>query len=689
MLKTFQQFGPGILSIALLGCQVAWCVAQELPVPNRQGRSTNRDHVLRQFELKQSTVQEGARLIAELSGLNVVATQEAGEQQVTLYLRNVRAIDAIETMSRIAGLWYREDPNTGTVRILTTEQYQEDLIIRRDDVTRVFTLMHPNALSIANSIEDLYGDRVILNIRAVDDDILLATGSQVSEQLLDTGGGIGNRTGRNFGGFGGITGSGGGFGTSGFSGGFGSGGFGGGGFGGGSNRFGRGLGQNQFGQQSPLRDQALPDEALSSGQIAQLEQRIQDAVQQRTGRNGEVSEEAVRGITQREPLIYVTLNRQHNLVIVRTSDTNAMESIDRLVHEIDRPTPQVLLEMKILEVTLDDSFRSLFDLQFNDGPQGPSAATQNTRNPFLSNAATAARSVLGAGNFPVEAGSTLVYQFLNDSIRARIEMLETTGRADTVATPLLLASNNRLARIFVGEERVLTRSVSSGVVTPGAGATTTVTTPDTVVEEIGTSLVLIPKINADRTVTLVINQENSTVNEDGAVIPVSGTGGGITEFPVDTVDTASVSGIVVAKDGYTVAIGGLIRETVSRSQTKVPLLGDLPVVGRVFRREFDQDLKTELVLLITPHVITTPVEGENKSLQRVDDLSSHLFNKTPPGQPAFEPGPPFPWAPKRIREGYRRTVGEETGHGPHFSEEEWVEEVAPERTGQADHAAHR
>jgi len=275
-------------------------------------------------------------------------------------------------------------------------------------------------------------------------------------------------------------------------------------------------------------------------------------------------------------------------------------------------------------------------LQYTAGPQGPSADQQNSRNPYLTGAQAAAQNVLGLGNFTFEGG-TLVYQFLDENIRARIQMLEQERRIKTIATPLLLASNNRPARIFVGEERVLTRSVNTNIVTPATGAAATAITPLTEIRDVGTTLFLIPKINADRTVTIVISQDSSSVNPEGAVIPVAGADGLIQQFPIDTVDTANVFGTVVAKDGMTVAIGGLIREGITRVQTKVPVLGDLPVVGRMFRREYDQDLKTELVLLITPHVITTPAEGEAKTQWRMRQLSHHPQTQQMPSLPHLAP----------------------------------------------------
>lgn len=630
------------------------------PPSNLDGK----EHVLRQFELKQSTVYDGARLIAELSGLNVVATEEAGSKEVTLYLRNIRAIDAIETMAQVANLWYREDSRTGTIRILTTEEYQDDLVVRSDDITRVFTLLHPNAVSIAQTIQSLYGPRVILSLQTFDDDILVGTGRLLGGGMTGSAGsggagafgrGFGGGAGMSGGGFGGQgfgggfggqgfgggagmsgggfggQGFGGGFGGQGFGGGFGGQGFGGGfggqgfggGFGGAGGVFSRGgTGNNGFLFGSPLFNvQQLPGDSLTSGQLAQLQNRIE----QLEGGGEAVASEAVQQITSREPLIYVAHNKTHSMVIVRTSDHDAMEAVERLVVELDRPTPEVLLEMKVLQIRLDDNFRSILDVQFNNGLQSPSVADQNTRNPFLnsSTVAAAAENVLGLVNSTEEVvGGSFIYQFLNNNLRSRLEVLQEQNKIVTLASPVLLSSNNRPARIFVGEERVLVTGINSGVVTPATGATTSVVDPQTEVRDIGTSLIVLPKINADRSVTLSIAQDQSRVLKKTQDLPVSD-GNGVVAFPIDTVETSNIQGTVVAQDGLTIAVGGLVSDQTTVRERRVPVLCRLPLVGKVFRQYIDVNQKSELILLITPHVITTPVEGQYKSEARLRALSDH------------------------------------------------------------------
>ena len=178
--------------------------------------------VVSRLELNESTVAEAARLVSEIAQVNIVATEEAGLKKVSLFLRDVKAIDAVETVCKVAGLWYREEADVGLIRIMTTEEYGKDLVIYRDDVTKVFAVLHPNVFSIAQHIQDLYGERVVLSLPRFYDDQFLAQAGMQSQMLSQTMQMMG-------------MGSGGG-------GGFGGGGFGGGGFGGGGSFGGYGIG---------------------------------------------------------------------------------------------------------------------------------------------------------------------------------------------------------------------------------------------------------------------------------------------------------------------------------------------------------------------------------------------------------------------------------------------------------------
>ncbi|HLF98439.1 MAG TPA: DUF3438 family protein [Methylococcaceae bacterium] len=533
------------------------------------------DEKILNMEFKEAQISDVVRIISEASGLNLVATNEAAQKRVTLYLHDVSARQAIEIISKVGGLWYRFDREADAYRIMTTQEYQKDLVVFREEKTRIFRLLYPNPTSVGTAIRDLYGDRVRYS-EATGGDYLGSLGGV-------TGVGAANQVSRS--------------GSSGST------------FGGASSgSFSRsGSQQSTFSRsasgQSGSRgysggsgqSRRLLDEELTVDQIAALERR--------KGEGSEVSSEQLQGISRQEADIFIVVLPDQNTVAVRSSDLEAMDNIARLIGEMDQPTSQVLLEMKILDLTLGDSFHSLFEVSFDDG-----------------------KTNFGLGNFAAGlSGPTLLYQFIDDHVKANIELLEKENRVDVLATPLLTASNNRPAQIFIGEERVLITDVDTDTVTPATGASFTNVDPVTEVRNVGNTLRILPKINADRTITLAVQQDTSSVLPKSATLPISNGEGEITEFPIDTVNTANLSATVVAKDGMTIAIGGMIRTTVDNDIQKVPLLGDIPYLGVLFSREIRDRKKTEMVLLITPHIMMAPQEAQKVSDGVVPKLSRHPY----------------------------------------------------------------
>jgi len=570
--------------------------AQESPSPVQQINYRGGLHRLDKLQLKESTVVNAAQLLAELSGANIVATEEAGKKNVSIYLQNVTTTKAIEVICRVSGLWYRKDTEMEIYQIMTTEEYERDIVVFKEEITKVFTLLHENVISAATAVSDLYGERVVLSLGMNASGAGGTTGiSGGTGQggIMPQGQGLGLSRGQNSqGGNGGLFGGGAGSSLSRPTGG------------------GRSLGFQ--GQQSNQL-------SLTSQQISQLESILQN----RNGDNS-IKSSDLQKVTGREPDIYLSVNQQHNLLIARTSDPEAMEDIEKLVLEIDRPIPQVLLEMKVLELTLGDSFKSTFDYELVDGPTSLGTPSGQVKNPLSPGTALANRHVTALGNFPLE-DNRFVYQFLNDRVRARIQLMAGENRIQELATPMILAANNQSSKIFIGEERVLTTGVNTSVVTPGNGASTTSIEPQTEVRDIGNTVEILPRINEDKTVTLTITQDSSSVSVGAATIPVSGGSGIVQGFNVDTVNTARIQGTIIATNNLTIAIGGLIRHRQNENRQKVPILGDIPLLGALFRRDVKENIKTELVLLITPRVMSTPSEGRAITERRLNELSNHPF----------------------------------------------------------------
>lgn len=338
-----------------------------------------------------------------------------------------------------------------------------------------------------------------------------------------------------------------------------------------------------------------------------------------------------------QPLIYLSVSYEHCYLLVRTADAQALKDIEKLIVQLDEVVPQVILEMKILQLDVGDGFTSSVSINLNSKNDQYAAAQRDpiTGNPIIRDPVTGEyieRDFLGfenainLGNFASDAAATFAYQYLSDHINARVELLSRDNRVEVLATPLLIATNNRSAQIEIGEERIITVGASSSIIdVPGAVEGTTLQrefiTPQTEKRTIGLVLDILPRINEDGTVTLSVVQESTNLKPRNNSIQV-----GTTIIPIDSVDTANVDATVVAKNNCTIAVGGLIRTENSLAQSKVPLLGDIPVLGLPFRRKEKAAKKTELILLITPHILYGKGDDSDVTRQLMSRVSDHRYH---------------------------------------------------------------
>lgn len=511
---------------------------------------------IERIEFRDTTVSEAVRLVAELSGANVFATGEAGDRRLTMIVNNTTVRGAISSIARVTGLSFTYDEETRAYLLLTPEQFANEVVVIRDGDTRIFTLRHQNVVTAAKIIENLFGDRVSLNLDTEDPDALVIPDSAIQASRTVGGGSSGSNNNNND--------------ESGSS------------------------NSNDDGEDLDLNE-------LTPTQILRLLE---------INRPGQAAVSDAAEFLGLEPTIFITVNRDHNLLFVRTADESALKAVQKIIAATDRPTKQVLLEMKILSLNLDDEFRSIFNFGLSGDADG-----------FLSPRGTGTVGTTGAelGNFPLQGG-TLFFQFINRNLLSQIELLESEGRVRTIATPLLVASNNSPAELFVGDEVVLVRGFESDTVA-NENSTVTTQTTQTEIREVGQTLEILPRINGDGTITLVVRQESSTVIPGGSSVSTFTTGGDPITIDIDTVNTARVAGTVTALNGTTIAFGGLISETNAVTEDQVPILGDIPVLGTAFSGDVEEDARNELVIMITPHVYSNAQTGEQVARRRLAELS--------------------------------------------------------------------
>ena len=201
---------------------------------------------------------------------------------------------------------------------------------------------------------------------------------------------------------------------------------------------------------------------------------------------------------------------------------------------------------------------------------------------------------------------------------------------------MVLASNHREAELFIGEESLLVRgfTFNSATIDNGVVISPAYIETETELQEIGITLRIVPRINADNTVTLTLEQESSEINPGGATLPIADGVGGILNLPVDTINSSRLTGTVVAKNNLTVAVGGLIRTTKSSNIQKVPLISEIPIIGNIFQSTVESEQETETILLITPRIITRA--GESEQIRKTDNRFYQDLNRGHPDVVPFE-----------------------------------------------------
>jgi type II secretion system protein D len=269
-------------------------------------------------------------------------------------------------------------------------------------------------------------------------------------------------------------------------------------------------------------------------------------------------------------------------------------------------------------------------------PTGNPGFNFNTTAP-LGNTVDAGKTnlvgVQGLGNLGVgRASSTsgiggFVFSAASDSFNLLIRALKTQGRMDILSRPQVMALDNQTAFVQVGSKYPY---ITNSTIGTAGNIINTVG-----YQNIGIILNVTPKINPDGTVLMRVDPQVSTV----APTTVSlGTGVNAAAFNIQEVQTT-----VVAGDGETVAIGGLISSNDTRNENKIPVLGDLPCLGALFRFRTQTKTKTELLVILTPHIVRSRAEADRilaEESRRMDWLLGNVVKTQ--GVSGMEPvfGPP-------------------------------------------------
>jgi len=301
----------------------------------------------------------------------------------------------------------------------------------------------------------------------------------------------------------------------------------------------------------------------------------------------------------------------NDTIVIKDYPENIVEA-EKLLKVLDVRPKQVLVEATILSATLTEGMELGVDLNFLAGVSldGTSSTAQVGETQSLLTTTTTPISQIAGGAYagtPIETfgfaanvGSGLRVGITTGNVAAFITALESATDTTILANPKILAVNKQLGQVYIGTKIGYMSQTTQ---------TQTSTTQQVKFLDTGTKLSFRPYIGDDGYIRMDIQPKDSSGTLKANNIP-------------DEFSTELATNIMV-KDGQTIVIGGLFRDVVVTSRSQIPLLGDLPLIGGLFRGTNDSTTRQEVIVLLTPHIIDEPEETNSDA--RMDDVRRKRF----------------------------------------------------------------
>jgi len=557
--------------LMLLGWGGVLMAAEITPAPAAQegAEAPDRGPLLESLNLNQMPLKDLCRMLAENQDWPVAPSAKAADIKVSLYLKNVRCEDALRLICQTSGLVYRKDKESNIYRVMTAEEARNET--SGSESVEVLTIYYPSVVELGETLRNLYPDRVVWQPPS-DSSSFQRSQIQTALDRMDILGGRKKLEGTST--------------TSSSS---------------GSSSSGNSSTGTNYNSNNVTSGGASALSTPTRSEHTKLES------------SGDIFGATGVDPTKAAGAVYISALPNSNDLLLRSPDPLRLKEIMELAKKMDKPSPQVLLEVKVLDVQLDDTDARGIDWLFQDG------TSNKLTGGFAPNGAiTAPNALLTPQGTDSRA---LVFNYITDDLRARITLLEQQNRLTRLATPNLFVADNEASQVFVGSTTTILESVSTNTYTYTTGSnpyTTTTLTPTTSRVKIGSSLTIAPKIHADRTVTIRLLQENTAAGQLKTI-----NYGTTNSFTSQDVEERTVVTTVQAKDGNLVAIGGLISEEISENTIGIPWLKDIPWVGNLFKSVTKTQSRHELMVLIRPFVLLAPGENENFSMDFLERVSKH------------------------------------------------------------------
>ena len=316
----------------------------------------------------------------------------------------------------------------------------------------------------------------------------------------------------------------------------------------------------------------------------------------------------VRPLTEFEAPVQVFADKATNSIVI-SSTKLAWSHLQAVIRDLDIRRKQVFVEAVILEVQVD-RLRQIGTDPTQILGAGKSGFVQGIGgfNRAPEDLATFAQAITGAATGGATGGAAPLLNTLN--VRAFMNLLMNLTDTNVLSTPQVLAADNQKAKIVVGENRPFPTGQAQGIT---GGTLVTIERKD-----VGVTLELTPQVLEGDLIRLEIKQEITAIAENVAQTIGSGTA----SIPVGPTTTKrSMETTTVAQDQQTLVVGGLVRDNITLSERKIPLLGDIPWIGWLFKSQSRQIEKLNLLVFLTPHLVRDDADVVELNARKAKDIN--------------------------------------------------------------------
>ncbi len=360
-------------------------------------------------------------------------------------------------------------------------------------------------------------------------------------------------------------------------------------------------------------------------------------------------EEALKHQLDSKKVGLIKSDERGNQIIVQTL-SERMDQIARLISELDQKTKEVIIDVSIVQVKLSNdnefgfAWEGLFDVSRKLGMtyvgSYPFSAVQAANDPWQSRLSLWNSGTVGnVGSYPF-TGTTTNYSAGKQSIGAQelhlgivgksdfdtvIKYIETIGNTKIMSNPKLAVVNNQEAKIHVGQKEAYVTTTTT------TGQTSNTVSEQVTFVDVGVILSVVPNINDEGYVNLKVKAEINSVLET-LITP--------TKNQIPIIDTSLAETTVLIKEGNTVIIGGLKKDHQIEITKQTPFLGNIPLLGNLFKDKIKSSERTELLIMLTPRIISGDVfvssaESKNVVQAGLKPVKGYSANGLEQGVPAM------------------------------------------------------